>query len=166
MDLSQIALKLAFDAVGLPVSVASFNDRLIAQKAVYLCQAAGVHLGYAFRWYLRGPYSPGLTRDVFPVADELEAASEEWKAWELDEGSEGRLQKLKALFAHHECRDAMARRLELLASVHFVVDQGRVSQGAPNTIAETLKRFGKDFTPEEISEALGELREYELLGQQ
>ncbi len=166
MDLSQIATKLAFDAIGLRVKMGSFNDRLIVQKATYLCQAAGVQLGYMFRWYLRGPYSPGLTKDVFVFADEGSAGSDDCDDWELDERSRSRLAKLKDLFIEDEDRDVVARRLELLASVHFVVDHGRASEQDRDSIAETLKRFGKDFTPDEIGEALGKLREHELLGQQ
>lgn len=166
MDQSQIATKLAFDAIGLPVEVASFNDRLIAQKTVYLCQTDGIQLGYTFRWYLRGPYSPSLTKDVFAVSVEMAAGSKECEDWRLDESSEGKLAKLKGLSAGNENRDALARRLELLASVHFVVDHGQIPVEDRDGIAETLDRFGKDFTPEEIREALGELHEHELLGQQ
>ena len=166
MDLSQVATKLAFDAIGVRVKIGSFSDRLIAQKAIYLCQAAGVQLGYTFRWYLRGPYSPGLTKDVFIFADEPSAGLDDCEDWELDERSESRLAKLRDLFITDEDGDAMARKLELLASVHFVVDHGRVSHRDRDRIAETLKRFGKEFTPEEIGKALGELGEHELLGQQ
>jgi hypothetical protein len=45
MDRQQIALKLAADGLGLHFKIGSFQDRLILQKAIYLVQAAGVHLG-------------------------------------------------------------------------------------------------------------------------
>jgi uncharacterized protein YwgA len=49
-------------------NVASFTDRLIFQKTVYLLQAKGVFLGYSFNWYLHGPYSPVLARDGFELS--------------------------------------------------------------------------------------------------
>ena len=64
MDRQQIGVKLAIDGLKLPFVIDTFMDRLIMQKAVYLAQAAGVNLGYYYHWYLHGPYSPSLTRDV------------------------------------------------------------------------------------------------------
>ena len=72
MDRQQIGLKLTLDALGQDLDLADFNRRLVLQKTVYLVQAAKVDLGYTFRWYLRGPYSPGLTRDAFSLRGCLE----------------------------------------------------------------------------------------------
>ena len=48
----------------------TFEGRLRLQKTVYLLQSFGIDLGYYFTWYLRGPYSPELTRDGFKLVDE------------------------------------------------------------------------------------------------
>lgn len=56
MDKQQMSLKLAMDSLDLNVKMKTFHDRLILQKAVYLTQVAGVHLGYHYRWYIKGPY--------------------------------------------------------------------------------------------------------------
>lgn len=45
-----------------------FNSRLIQQKTVYLMEQFGLNIGYSFSWYLRGPYSPNLTRDTYEMA--------------------------------------------------------------------------------------------------
>jgi len=45
-----------------------FNSRLILQKTVYLMREFGLNIGYSFSWYLRGPYSPNLTRDTYELA--------------------------------------------------------------------------------------------------
>jgi hypothetical protein len=45
-----------------------FNARLRLQKTVYLMQEFGLNIGYWFSWYLRGPYSPNLTRDTYKLA--------------------------------------------------------------------------------------------------
>jgi len=47
----------------------NFNSRLILQKTVYLMQEFGLNIGYSFSWYLRGPYSPNLTRDTYGLAE-------------------------------------------------------------------------------------------------
>jgi len=44
-----------------------FNSRLILQKTVYLLEQFGLNIGYYFSWYLRGPYSPSLTRDTYAL---------------------------------------------------------------------------------------------------
>lgn len=44
-----------------------FNARLILQKTVYLMEQFGLNIGYYFSWYLRGPYSPSLARDVYSM---------------------------------------------------------------------------------------------------
>jgi len=56
MDRQQIGVKLTIDGLNLPFKIDGFQDRLIMQKSVYLAQAAGVHLGYYYHWYLYGPY--------------------------------------------------------------------------------------------------------------
>jgi len=52
------------------VSVDDFNDRLRLQKIVYLAREIGFDCGFAFDWYVRGPYSPSLTRMLYS-ANEL-----------------------------------------------------------------------------------------------
>src|SRR5437762_1233304 len=97
MDRQQIATKLALDALGLPIRLNSFDDRLILQKSVYLAQAAGIQLGYHFQWYLRGPYSPMLTKDAFAIDAEASRQATSSQEWKLDEESSKRLEALKPL---------------------------------------------------------------------
>ena len=47
--------------------MSDFNSRLILQKTIYLMQEFGLNIGYPFSWYLRGPYSPNLTRDAYEL---------------------------------------------------------------------------------------------------
>jgi uncharacterized protein YwgA len=44
-----------------------FNSRLVLQKTIYLMEQFGLNIGYYFSWYLRGPYSPALTRDAYEL---------------------------------------------------------------------------------------------------
>ncbi len=162
MDRQQIGVKLTMDGLKLPFKVDSFEDRLIMQKAVYLAQAAGVNLGYYYHWYLHGPYSPSLTRDEFAIAMDISAGMDEFKGWKLDAGSSQRLERMRGLFTEPE-RAKLAEKLELLASVHFLVDRKQVSGVDTGRITATLERFNKDFSEEDVKEALGELIDYGLL---
>lgn len=162
MDRQQIGVRLAVDGLNLPFKIDGFMDRLIMQKAVYLAQAAGVNLGYYYHWYLHGPYSPSLTRDEFAVAMDISADLDESKGWKLDDGSSKRLERIGGLFAEPE-RGKLARKLELLASVHFLIDRKQVSKVDTSRITATLGRFNKDFTEEDVRKALEELKAHGLL---
>ena len=50
---------------GVDLDLGKFDHRVIAQKTVFLLQLKGLDMGYDFGMYLRGPYSPSLTRDLF-----------------------------------------------------------------------------------------------------
>jgi hypothetical protein len=162
MDRQQIGLKLTLDALGLPICLDTFSDRLVLQKGVYLAQASGVQLGYQYNWYLRGPYSPSLTRDAFAVAAELSQGLDAPQGWRLDETSQQRLQHLKLLFAPGDPKQH-ALHLELLASVHFLLQGGRGQGKSPAELSAILQRFGKNFTEKQIEDAIKELTEHALV---
>ncbi len=162
MDRQQIGLKLTVDGLNLPFLINTFEDRLILQKAVYLAQATGVNLGYYYHWYLHGPYSPSLTRDEYAIATDISVGLDESQGWKLDDESTGRLKKMLNLVPKGE-KTHIRRKLELLASVHFLIDRRQVSRVAISRITATLKRFKKDFSEEEVQNALRELIDYGLL---
>jgi len=162
MDRQQIGVKLTIDGLNLPFKIDSFEDRLIMQKSVYLAQAAGVNLGYYYHWYLHGPYSPSLTRDEYAIATDISADMDESKGWKLDDTSSQRLVEIRSIFTEPE-RDKLAKRLELLASVHFLIERKQVSKVNTSRITATLEQFNKDFSKEDVKKALGELKSYGLL---
>ena len=162
MDRQQIGVRLAIKDLDMPFKIDSFMDRLIMQKAVYLAQAAGVNLGYYYRWYLYGPYSPSLTRDEFAIALDISAGLDESEGWKLDDGSSQRLERIKDIFSEPE-RSELAKKLELLASVHFLIDRKQVAKVDISQITATLKRFNKDFSEREVEGALEELKLHDLL---
>lgn len=156
MERRQIGLKLVLDGLGLPVKLETFDDRLILQKAVYLAQAAGINLGYFYRWYLHGPYCPALADDAFAVRIELVQGIDEAAGWALDASSSDRLAPVRTTMGSRREKE-LARRLELLASVHFLVDRRQVVGRDPQAITETLRRFGKSFGTQDVEQALGEM---------
>jgi uncharacterized protein YwgA len=162
MERRQIGLKLVLDQLGLPARVETFEDRLILQKAVYLAQAAGVHLGYYFRWYVRGPYSPSISDDGYAISTELSQSAEDFTGWTLDEASSAKLAKMHGVAANPD-RSALAKKLELLASVHYLIDRNQVPDQSVGTVTDKLHACDKQFTEQEVSVAIGELKTYGLL---
>lgn len=164
MNRQQIALKLIVDELGLDFTVESFQDRLILQKASYLAQAAGVNMAYYFSWYLHGPYCSSLAGDAFSICDELEADSDESRGWQLDEKTSARLARVNALMEKKEPA-ALAKRLELLASVHFLVTRKDMPATDAHGLTATLKRLGKDFDESEVALATEGLAEHGFIPQ-
>ncbi len=163
MNRQQLAMTLVLRSLGLDVRVDTFDDRLILQKAVYLAQAAGVKLGYYFRWYIRGPYCPALASDAFVVADEPEDVVDAIVGeHSLDGKSQTKLETVKELVPEGDTSE-VASRLELLASVHFLVCR-KQSPSRPQEIRDKLVAFGKDFSNKDIEVALDELEARGLLG--
>lgn len=159
MDRQQIGIVLALRELDLPLKMEGFDDRLILQKTIYLTQACGVDLGYYFQWYLRGPYCSSLANDAFSALTE---ENQEVDDWELDQASASRLQRILRLFSEQD-RQKLARNLERLASTHFMIQRKHVPAENPGAIAQTLERYGKDFTENEVAAALGELTHHDLL---
>ena len=61
-----------FKELGFEFTLSRFDDRLIAQKLVCLLEIKGISLGYPCSMYVRGPYSPDLTEDLFEFKNEFE----------------------------------------------------------------------------------------------
>jgi hypothetical protein len=162
MDRQRIGLKLALDALGHDLDLSDFDGRLLLQKTIYLAQAAGVDLGYTFGWYLRGPYSPSLTRDAFALRAELTQNGDELKDWKLDPAPQGHLAKLRLVIQAIPAEDRV-RRLELLASVHFLL---RTRQAQSTDIAglrAVLLHSGKNYPESDIQDAMKDLGQHGFL---
>lgn len=167
MDRRQIGTKLVLDALGEEFTLERFPQRLILQKVIYLAQAVGIHLGYHYGWYVRGPYSRGLTSDAFSLKEELNGGMDETKEWTLDQQSQNLIPKLKGLMELPDCIADRPQWLELLASVHFLVgsNQINVAQDHALMVQRKLANYEKDFTLPQVSEALTRLRGAGLLNQ-
>jgi hypothetical protein len=159
MNRQQILLALALSEGGVPLRVGQFDERLIIQKSVCLLQYAGVHLGYRFRWYLRGPYSTDLTSDAFWLAGRASDLPEELKGWRLDDESRDRINKLKGLFTGAPLTK-LAKNLELLASALFIIRTGQAKPDDYARISELLNINDKPFSAAEVSKAMETLRKY------
>ena len=122
MDTAIVTLKLVLDELGVSPSIATLSDRKRVQKVVELVQGAGVDLGYTYGWYIRGPYSTGLTRDYFALdeAIKVEDAHPE-KGYTLRPHTKEKLARIRPLL---KVPDSVSLEqpewLELLASLHYL----------------------------------------------
>lgn len=54
-----------FDEMKFPLDCNEFEDKIIAQKTIYLLQLKGMEFNYPFGMYVRGSYSPAFTKDYY-----------------------------------------------------------------------------------------------------
>jgi len=141
----------------------NFNYRLKLQKYIYLLQESGVNLGFRFRYYIRGPYSPDLADAGYGLNHMKKEGlldSEPVKVM-VDNGE--RVERFKGLI--REFHDN-TRMLELLATIHFLFKYSYYPQ--PKT-RENIKKFilesdtKPDFTDDEYRKAFSKLKEFGLV---
>lgn len=64
-----------FKELGIHPKLSSFKDKLVMQKTIYLLKRMGLDTGFDFGLYVRGPYSPGLTKALYENKQEVEELS-------------------------------------------------------------------------------------------
>jgi uncharacterized protein YwgA len=137
MEARLTALKAFLDELGISATIDTIDDRKRVQKAVYLGQLSGVDLGYRYGWYLKGPYSPELTRDYYGLAEEMATAEPTGSGVRLREPLRQRLATVRPLLQPPaEVNLATEDWLELLASADYL---RRVSKYPPDKMAETIR---------------------------
>jgi uncharacterized protein YwgA len=148
----------------------SFGDRLVVQKLIYLAQAAGLDLGYYYGWYIRGPYCSAVADDMFAAFVDPSGIDDAYKNWSLGPKSKkslrsvGSLLKKEGFNLNADTDDGnLARRLELLASVHYLIDRKQVTHDGPRAITKKLKACNKNFSEQEVTQAVKELRQARLV---
>lgn len=139
METRLVALKLFLDTLGISPDITTVNARKRVQKAVYLGQLTGVDLGYRFGWYLKGPYSPALTKDYYGLAEALETGDDEYKTKELKRSLVKQLRKVTPLMKPPvDTGLPLEDWLELVASVDYLQRVGK------NTKKETIDQLKKE----------------------
>lgn len=123
----KIGLKLIMD--DLKLGLTRFDDRLTLQKSIYLLEELGLNFGYRFSWYLRGPYSPELTRDAFEVNEAGSPVAQQAKRFKLGPNAKSMIQKFKTLADDKRPSDVdRAKWLEILASIHYLARYSAVGK--------------------------------------
>jgi uncharacterized protein YwgA len=120
MKTKLIALKLFLEELGVPSNIDTVDERKRVQKSIYMGQIAGVDLGYHFGWYLKGPYSPELTKDYYDLDEVITEGDREYLKKNLKGQLKEKLQTIRPIVSP-PCDIPLSQEdwLELLASVHY-----------------------------------------------
>ncbi len=138
------ALKLVLDHLGVGTSIKNVSERKEKQKAIYLAKVFGIDLGYSYGWYVKGPYSPSLTKDYY----ELQETNSETTVTLRDDILKS-LESVKNNFVQNNKRPAGMQTpewLELLASWHYLRKVSKYSITKANEVMSTQKSHLSDFT--------------------
>jgi hypothetical protein len=116
-----ILLRLLMDELRIDAKLGTFSSRLQLQKQVYLLQSLGLPTEFSYNWYLRGPYSPGLTKVAFEeVVEPSNRDDRTYEEFKLSSSSQGLLDRLSRM--KEQRPEPLAEEddwLELLASMLF-----------------------------------------------
>ncbi len=155
-----------FKRLSIRPKVSDFQSKLVMQKTVYLLQIMGIKIGYSYGWYVRGNYSPELTKDLYGSMLRVESLSGEESLSQKESGildefeSEmGRnpdpaVLEIAAAYAHFfkECgnsaRDATIKTKEakpFFSETQFVQGINRAKALVYHPSEEELKRMKDEF---------------------
>ena len=155
-------LWLTLEALGEGVEFETLDDRVKLQKLVYLAQAATGVSAYHFNPYIRGPYSPTLTRDLYGLLEPgREGETKEWAdAYRLSSSAMKELEAAKQV-SNARCSLSYVEWLELIASMHYMhEDAGGGFDEAWNGVRGWK---GDLFNREEASAAWSSLKQHGLV---
>ncbi len=131
----------------------TFDDRIRNQKIQYLAQVFKVSPIYDFSLYVRGPYSPDLTHDLYEVEKIKESIQTENFSLET---LEDRFSNLKSFI-----KNKSTRELELIATLHWFMNVLRYSIKEVETEMIRLKSITNDEfkkTLEELGKLNGKIK--------
>ena len=132
----------------------SFIDRLYAQKIGYILQKGfEINLGYSFNWYIYGPYSTGLSHDLYEIKNTKDLEETVFKSEEL----ENKFNNFLTFFNETKPdRDA----IELYASILYACKDFRLSKDG---IIKWVNISKPHFSESKINHAWNVLHSYNLL---
>ncbi len=130
--------------LGVNPSLETFSERKRNQKLAYLIQEiADVSLGYTFSWYIRGPYSPDLTRDLFGGHTTAPVET-------LNRDESTRVATLKNQLGDYLDSPDL---LEVLVSLHYLRGIGREQKVSKSDVMNALKEKKPFFSDMDVEKA-------------
>ena len=126
-------------------SIDTFSARKKLQKLVYLSEIFGIDLGFGFRWYTYGPYSPQLTKIIF---DKEKGESKNIKQIP---NIQRKITDLKTFLKEDI---GSSDRLELIASLHYISSLVEDPKKSKSEILNTIYNEKPQFPKEEVIECL------------
>jgi len=140
--------------LGVKPNMESFNDRKKMQKIAYLLPVFDIDVGLdidSYGWYLHGPYNPKLTRALFEIVENPDSVV----VGELSKEEIRKVEELRTFLAEDiESVDL----LELLVSLHFLVQEARKFGLGLDAAVDFLKKKKPYFTDNEIQWASRKMR--------
>ncbi len=145
----------------------TLKERVILQKKVYLLQELGVDIGYSYNWYLKGPYSPGLTTYVYDRLDYLLQSSEELNKYKLNDDIYSKIQLVNSFSKQKPFDLSLDAWYELLASVRYVWKNPYLWEiddiSNSERIIDVVRSEKPHFTIEHCKKAITLLQEHGLV---
>ena len=150
MNTAVTTLKLVLERLRVSTSISTLADRKRVQKAIELVQGAGIDLGYSFGWYIRGPYSPALTRDYFALDEATEGdEASSTASYELRSSVVERLDRLRPILdVPNDVPIEQPEWLELLASVDYLQRVRRLDADRTNEVIRSKKSHIAAYLPQ------------------
>ena len=136
-----------------PISMSEFNDRLRLQKLAYLAQELGAGDKYFYSWYTHGPYSSPLTSALY-MGEEHDMFSSKPA---LTKSESGVVSRLKSLLGRGISKP---RKLELFASVWYLLPSRRATGEDQETVLEVMCREKPYFRRSEVESALAAILDF------
>lgn len=130
-----------FDMLEVKHDLQTFDNRKQLQKLTYLIQMFKVSLGFEFSWYIHGPYNSALTAVFY---DDPGANIETSKITSEDRD------KLKELREFLGTDIKSSRNLELIGSLHFLMNASKKEELNEDKITEDFLKIKSQFNRDEV----------------
>jgi uncharacterized protein YwgA len=113
--------------------VNDFQDKLVVQKTICLLELLGFDMSYSFSMYIRGPYSPDLTSDLYNNKDQVENLRTDYAITNREKSLIAKVAETS-----NNLEPAM---LEIMATYAFLVIRGSLGSKDATTELKKLKPF-------------------------
>lgn len=85
----------------IPLDMSSFETRHNKQKLFSILESMDVNLGYRFNWYIHGPYSPRLAKDLYEIHRNRHEIGDQVDEFPLDEEIETTVDRIGEVLGRH-----------------------------------------------------------------
>jgi len=152
--MNESKLLACLHSLGIKPSMKTFDERKRMQKLTYLIPLFDIDIGLRFdsyNWYLHGPYNPELTSTLFDITEN----HRRFAVGKLKREEVEKISELKSFLGEDLYS---ADSLELIVSLHFLLERATEHELDETEAVEFLKKKKPYFTLSEIHQALEKVR--------
>jgi uncharacterized protein YwgA len=131
--------------LGITPTLETFDERKLLQKLVYLMKMFGVDFGFHYNWYIHGPYSPDLTRELYQIVENNPAP--------VREPTKSAIEGINALKSFLGEDIHSSDSAELIASIIFLKENTKGSGASEDEIVQAIKRVKPYFSYKQIRDS-------------